>query len=303
MSVQTLSSRPVCGGRVSSRRVFRLGLAALLFLVLPVAADAYTLVLRSGRHVTVPDDFRVTAGAVTYEAAPGFRVTVWLLNIDFAATERANGGPAGSFAERVRRELEGRGASGPAPETPRAGRRAGPRVVTNKELEPSRLRREAQEEEYERTRRERGMPSKQELQERVEEQDRRLREMARRMEEARKEAELESLRSELVEVRRHLNGLSLHLSRQAAASGPAYPAPDYYPYFYAPPAQFVTVLPFGHRGRFGRGHSGPRPHGFLRPHHPRAGRHSPPIYVSPSRGAAVLPRTPPPTMRAPRRER
>lgn len=303
MSVQPFASPPVPGRRVSPGRFFRLGLAALIFLLLPAAAHAYTIVLRSGRHVTVPDDFRVAAGAVTYETSPGFRVTLWLSNVDFDATERANGEPAGSFAARVKREPAAAAAPARAQEAAPAGRRAVSKVVTNRELEPSRLRREAQEEEYERTRRERGMPSKQELRERVEEQDRRLRELARRMEEERGQRELEALRSELVGVRRQLSELSFQLSRQGAASAHAYPAPDYYPYFYAPPVQFIPALPFGHRGRFGRGHFRHGPHGFPRAHHPRPGRRSPPIYVAPYRGAAALPRALPPTVRAPRRDR
>ncbi|MDQ3804994.1 MAG: hypothetical protein M3416_14335, partial [Acidobacteriota bacterium] len=290
MSANSLARRPVSNETVPSGRMFRAGLATLLFFMLPVAAEAYTLVLRSGRHVTVPDDFEVTPTAVIYEASPGFSVTVWLSNVDFAATERANGEPAGNFARRIKQEPEGADAPACAPEATKAERRAGRKVVTNKELEPSRLRREAQEEEYERTRRERGMPSRRELQQRVEEQDRELREWARQMEAERREAELEALRSELVNVRRQLDELNLHLSRQAAADGSAYAPPNGYPYFYAPPVQVITVLPFGHRGRFGRGHFGPHPHGRRWPFNPRPGHTSPPIYVSPSRSAGPLPR-------------
>jgi hypothetical protein len=303
MSANNPARRPVYRGSVSSGRMFRVGLATLLFFVLTVAADAYTLVLRSGRRVTVPDDFRVTPTAVIYEASPGFRVTVWLSNVDFAATERANAEPAGNFAGRIKQEPEAAAAPAHAPEATKAERRAGRRVVTNKDLEPSRLRREAQEMEYERTRRERGMPSKRELQRRVEEQDRDLREWAERMEAERREAELESLRSELVNVRRHLHELSLQLSQQAAAYGSAYAPPNDYPYFYAPPVQVITVVPFGRRSRFGRGHVGPRPHGRQWPFNPRPGHSSPTIYVSPFRNARAMPRTLPPAVHAPRHRR
>src|SRR4030095_775059 len=83
---------------ISSGRVCGAVLATLFFFLLPVAANAYTLVLRGGRHVTVPDDFKVTPTAVVYEASPGLSVTVWLKNIEVAATEKANAEPAGSFA-------------------------------------------------------------------------------------------------------------------------------------------------------------------------------------------------------------
>jgi hypothetical protein len=197
------------------------------------------------------------------------------------------------------REQEG-AAPARAPEAVKRGRRPGRRVITNKDLEPSRLRREEQEEEYERTRVERGMPSRQELRRRVEEEDRRLREWARQMREERREAELESLRYELVNVRRDLNQLSLHLSRQAAGHAPAYAPPDYYPYFYAPPVQLLTVLPLGRQHNFGRGGFRPHPHLRRWPHHPRPG-HPFPTTVGPFRNGGSLPRAPAPGSPAPRR--
>ena len=290
--------RSASKGGVSTGLLFRVGLAALLFLVLPAAASAYTLVLRSGRHVTVPDDFKVTPAAVVYEASPGFSVTVWLSNIDIAATERVNGEPAGNFARRMKQGPAGAVAPARSPEAAQTERRAGRKVVTNQELEPSRLRREAQEEEYERTRRERGMPSREELRQRLEEHDRRLHEIALQMEAERVEAELESLKSELVNVRRQLDELGLQLSQQAAAYGPAHAFSNYYPYFYAAPFEVVPVLRFGHRGRFGRGDFGLHPHA-RRWLHKRLTGHTPPIYVSPSRNALA----PPPIMRAPRHRR
>jgi hypothetical protein len=304
MSARSLVRRSTCGRGHWPGRVSGAVLIALLFFVLPAAANAYTLVLRSGRQVTVPGAFRVTPSAVVYEASPGFSITVWLSNVDFAATERANAEPAGSFAKRIGRDTEGAGAA-QAPEASKAGRRPGRKVVTDKDLEPSRLRREAQEEEYERTRRERGMPSKEELQRRVEEQDRELREWARQMEAERTEAELESLRSELANVRMRLGELNLRLSQQAATYGAWYAPPNYYPYSYAPlsyypysyapPFQVIAVVPFGHhRGRFGHGQVGPNPHVW--PHNPWPGHAFPPVigqprhFGAPLRAPALAPR-------------
>lgn len=161
-----------------------------------------------------------------------------------------------------------------------AARRRTPRVITNKELEPLRLKREAQEAEYERTHRERGMPSKEELRRRLEEHDRRLGELAREMEAEQMEAELRELREELAGVRRQLDALNFQHPPQAAAYGPAYALPSYYPYFYGPT--------FGHRGRFGRGNFGLQP-GFGRWPHGRRSGHSAPIYVNPSRHAPTRP--------------
>jgi hypothetical protein len=272
-------------------------LATLFFFLLPVAANAYTLVLRGGRHVTVPDDFKVTPTAVLYEAAPGLSVTVWLTNVDVAATEKANAEPAGSFARRIKRGAAG-GDAAQTPSPVKTDRRAGPKVITNKDLEPSRLRREAQEAEYERTRRERGMPSRQELRQYFEEQDRRLHESALRIEEERAEAELESVRSELVDVKRNLYELSLRLSQQTGADIPAYVSPNYYPYYYAPPVQVITRFPFGRHGGFGRGSFGFYPGGRAWPYNPWQGRPFPSL-----RGVPLYRSIPPraPAMPAPRR--
>ena len=295
MSVVSLARRFASAGGVSLGRASGALLAALLLLLLPVAASAYTLVLRSGRRVAVPDDFKVTPAAVIYEAAPGFSVTVWLTNVDIGATERANAEPEGSFARRIKQGPGGEVAA-PTHGAVKTGSRAAPRVITDRDLEPSRLRREAQEAEYERTRRERGMPSRQELQRRFEEQDRRLHELALQTQAEQSEAELESVRSELVDVSRNLNELSLRLSEQSGAYAPLYVSPSYYPYYpyyYAPPVQFITRFPFGRRVGFGRGDFGPRTRVRAWPYNPWQGR------FLPSPGGPSLNRGVPPQALAP----
>jgi hypothetical protein len=313
MSANILARRPADGWSIASLWLFRAGLAALLFFMLAVNANAYTLVLRSGRLVTVSDKFKVTPNAITYEASPGYWVTVWLSNLDIAATERANGEPSGSFNGRIEGEQEGRPATTTrAPEDSKAERGAGRKVVTNKELESARLTREAQEQEYERTRLERGMPSRKELRQRIEEHDRWLSEWAQRMEEERREAALESLRSELMNVKLQLSELSLGLSPRGTTYVPAYTTLNYYPYFYAPPVQIVTGFPYGHRvssvrGRFGRHtHGGPWLYQTQlyqsQPYHARRGRFFPRINKS-FKGQGDLPRAMPRGMTAPRHSR
>jgi hypothetical protein len=272
--------------------------------MLPIVATAYTIVLRSGRLITVSDKFKVSPTAITYEASPGYWVTVWLSNVDVAATEKANNEPSGSFTRRMKREQEGTPAAAPsrATEALQAERTAGRKVVTNKELEPTRLTRQAQEAEYERTRHERGMPSRQEMRQRIEEQDRWLSAWAQRMQEERMQAELEALRSELVNVRMELSELSHSLSQQESAYGPVYASPNYYPYFYAPPAHIVTVFPFGHRGLHGRARLGGHPHGRPWLHRSRMRHHFPRI-SRPSRGIGALPRVMPLGRIAPRHSR
>ena len=274
-------------GRFLTARLSSVALAALLLVALPLAAEAYTLVLRSGRRVQIPDAFRVTPSAVVYEASPGFTVTVWLSNVDTAATEKANAEPAGSFARRIEKEQAGaRAATAQASASPARG--AVTKTVTNRELEPSRMKREAQEAEYERTRRERGLPSRRELQRRVEEQDQRLREWARQAEAERLAAEVEAMRNELTHVRRQLNGLSQDLSRREEVYEPAFANPYVYPYvhpyFYAPPVQFINVFPHFRRGPFGRHGFGPRHFGTVPFGWPSA--HTPPhVTANPSAGA------------------
>lgn len=260
MSTRSLARRFASVDGSTYGRVCAVVIAALLVLLLPAAADAYTLVLRSGRQVNVPGDFKVTPAAVIYETSPGFYVTVWLANVDTAATEKANAEPAGSFVKRIKQESDETVAL-TTPESVKAESLAARRVITNKELEPLRLRREAQEAEYERTRRARGMPSKEELRQRIEEQDRRLRELTLQMQAERAEAESESLRSEMFNVRRELNDLNSRLSQQSGAYVNVYTSPDYSPYYYAPyyapPVQLIDRFPFGRREGFGRGHFGP----------------------------------------------
>lgn len=257
MSFRNLARRFTLASGFTRGRVCAAVIAALCVFLLPAAADAYTLVLRNGRQVNVPGDFKVTNAAVIYETSPGFFVTVWLTNVDTAATEKANAEPAGSFVKRINQKPDDTVAT-TTPESAKAESLPARRVITNRELEPLRQRREAQEAEYERTRRERGMPSKEELRQRIEEQDQRLRESSLQMRAERAEAEAEALRSEVVNVRQDLYDLNLRLSQQSGAYVNVYTQPDYYPYYYAPPVQLNNHFPFGHRGGFGRGHSGQR---------------------------------------------
>jgi hypothetical protein len=289
------------GWSVSFVRLFRVGLATLFFFMLPVAAGAYTLVLRSGRLVSVSDNFKVTPTAFTYEASPGYWVTVWLSNIDIAATERANSEPVGSFIQKIKREPGGeRVAPTHGPGALKVGHDDKRKVVTNKDLEPARLTREAQEEEYERTRRGRGMPSRQEMRQRIEEQDRWLSEWAQRMQEERREAELESLKSELVNVRLQLRQLSL--SQAEAFDAPASALSYHYPYFYAPPSQVITILNNRQRRLHGRGTFGRHTQGSRWTYHPHSGRAYRPIN-RPSRSVGNRLRATHPWLVAPGRAR
>jgi hypothetical protein len=124
----------------------------LFLLLIPVIANAYTLVFRDGRRVTIPDSFVVSQSTITYEAGTNIQITVQLVTIDIAATERANNEPGGSLLNKVR-------PSTPSTTTPAASvERRGP-TVTNQDLEKFRTTRVASEAAYEQRRKELGLPS------------------------------------------------------------------------------------------------------------------------------------------------
>lgn len=139
-------------------------LAVLLFLTCGViSANAYTLVMRDGRRVEIPDAFTVTNSTLTYEVSSGIQVTVQLSTVNIPATERANGEAYGSFRSKS-------AAPSPAPATPEPGepaqvrprqtRAAANRSITNADLEDYRRTRVASEMAYERRRQQLGLPSR-----------------------------------------------------------------------------------------------------------------------------------------------
>ena len=136
--------------------LLRKGFAVVVFLALSVSAiNAYTVVMRGGRHVEIPNEFTVTNSTLTYEVSNGFQVTIQLNAVDIPATERANGEPSGSLLQKA----GPRKAVAPAPQPqPRAGR-----SITNQDLEIYRKARV----ENETQRGELGLPSLEERQREV----------------------------------------------------------------------------------------------------------------------------------------
>jgi hypothetical protein len=194
------------------------GRVLMLLLVLPSAASAYTLVMRSGRHLEIPDSFVVTRTTLTYEAAPGLNVTLQLSTIDIAATERLNGEPSGTLLRRVP-QLKA--------QTDAAEKSPARRTITNRDLEGARLARERSEAAYERRRLELGLPSVEETRRSNEEEAARLRELSRRSDEEQAQAEgywrarASELRTEFAVVDAELNYLRSQLGppRQSLLAG------------------------------------------------------------------------------------
>src|ERR1041384_5357331 len=102
-------------------------LFAALFLFLTVSvANAYTVVMRDGRRVEIPNEFAVTNSTLTYDVGNGIQITMQLNTVDIAATERANGQTPGSFRMKA---TAPKAPVQPAPQT------NAQRSITNTDLE------------------------------------------------------------------------------------------------------------------------------------------------------------------------
>jgi hypothetical protein len=214
-------------------------LVAVLFLVLgATAAQAYTIVMRSGRQVEIPNTFTLTKSTLTYEAAPDIQITIQLASIDIAATERANGEPGGSFLLKASQPK----AIVPAAQTrPRAER-----SITNQDLESFRRARIESEREYERQRKELGLPSREERRQEVAAIDERTEKQVRRMQ-AEQQAEQEDLY-----LRTRASALRAEIAAAEAQLGAVRSQLDDVPFGY-PIGAFTTGFPFGSIGFPGAG--------------------------------------------------
>jgi len=141
-------------GRVSS--VFA------LTLLMAVAASAYTVVMRDGRHIEIPTRFEVTTSTLTYEVSPSVQITIQLAAVDIPATEKANGESPGALLKRV--AARSAAPDGMAPRAPAV------RTITNRDLESTAEKRRASELAYEKRRQELGLPSVEESRRRAAEE-------------------------------------------------------------------------------------------------------------------------------------
>ncbi len=189
----------------------KLLVASFLLIFTATAASAYTIVMRNGRRVEIPNTFTLTKSTLTYETAPGIQVTIQVAGIDVAATERINGQTPGSFVAT---------ASAPkaSSEPVQTRRTPATRSITNQDLETYRRTRVANE----RERQELGLPSAEERRREVEEIDNRTQEQIRDM---RSREELDFWRSRAMSLETQLSATA------AQANGPQmYDYPWAYPY-------------------------------------------------------------------------
>lgn len=218
--------------------VLRLGVALVLSLLIPFTTCAYTIVMRSGRRIEIPNTFIVTGQTLTYEAAPGINITLMMTGIDIAATERVNNEAAGSLLlrEQAAARLQ---ANTSASDTLPARR-----TLTNKDLEGARRTREQSEAAYERRRSELGLPSLDDLRRRNAAEAERAREQLRQSEldEAQAEgywrARANELRTEIATLDAEINYLRGQLAEGA----------DYISTPFTSVTTVVPSFPFRHAG-------------------------------------------------------
>ena len=188
--------------------------AGFLLIFTATVASAYTVVMRNGRRVEIPNTFTVTKSTLTYETAPGIQVTIQLQGIDIAATERMNRQPAGSLLANANAPVPTQAA--PAPQTRRT---QAARSITNRDLEV--YRRARMEGEKERI--ELGLPTAEDRRREVEEIDERTQEQIRNM---RSQEELDFWRSRAMELQAQMaaNQAQINVMRNQVNDVPwAYP--------------------------------------------------------------------------------
>ena len=194
---------------------FRNVFFAVVFFALTVtAANAYTVVMRDGRRIEIPNEFTVTNSTLTYEVSQGFQVSIQLNVIDIGATERANREVAGSLMKKAAAPKVVKAA-------PQARSRAA-RSITNQDLEVYRKARVENEYEYEKLRQELGLPSAEERRREIAEIEDRTLEQVRSMR-AREEAYWRS-RADAFRAEMAANGMQFGAYRQTSAEIPiSYP--------------------------------------------------------------------------------
>jgi hypothetical protein len=166
-----------------------LSVALFLFLAVSVV-NAYTVVMRDGRRVQIPNEFTVTNSTLTYNIGKGMQKTILLNTVDISATERANGEAPGSLLTR---------ASLPKPTVERAPQTRhdiAKRSITNADLEKYRRARIESEDQ----RKDLGLPSLEERRREVAAIDDRTTEQVRSMraqEEAYWRTRADALRAEM----------------------------------------------------------------------------------------------------------
>lgn len=138
--------------------------AMTLVLLLALSASAYTVVMRNGRRVEIPEKFIVTRTTLTYEVSPGMQITLQMQAINIGATERANGEQPGALLRRVQPSISSMMVA------PTSYTTGAARTITNKDLQAAKERRVRSEVAYEKRVKELGLPTLEESRQRAAEE-------------------------------------------------------------------------------------------------------------------------------------
>src|SRR5882762_9998788 len=91
---------------LATRTASRIVSVSVITLLLGVVANAYTVIMRGGRHIEIPSRFVVTPATLTYKVTEGIQITIPMAAIDIPATEKANNETPGSLLKRVQSATE-----------------------------------------------------------------------------------------------------------------------------------------------------------------------------------------------------
>jgi hypothetical protein len=253
------------------KRVFAV---VIVVVVLGISASAYTVVMRGGRRIEIPNAFVVTPATLTYETAPGIQITLQLAAIDIPATDKANNEPAGSLLRRVRQSPEltlSQNSDGHAPR-PAPARH----TITNRDLEPAARRRMESAAAYEARRKQLGLASVAESQRQslAEPESFELELEQRRVAERESEAywreRAAALRTEMATLDAELNFTRVQLEESPSGFVNGWNF-----------GSFLSAVPFISLGGVGRRSFGNFGSG-------RFGGHRPSVFVAPGSGARPL---------------
>ena len=219
--------------------------AACLLFVLAVTTSAYSVVMRGGKRIEIPAQFSVTDMTLTYEAGPGFWITLQMAAIDIPATEQANNETPGSLLSRATKEIEPLQTS---ERTSQARESRALRSVTNRELESFRRLRLESERAYEQRLKDQGLPPLAVLRAQAAADDERLwQELAGKRAEAEANEKASLLQAQIAALSAQLDYLQSRSAELPSVSPDAFTVYGDDPYFRGRSAVNPTLfqVPFG----------------------------------------------------------
>src|SRR3989442_3786184 len=149
-----------------TRAASRIVSVSVIILLLCVVANAYTVIMRGGRHIEIPSRFVVTPATLTYKVTEGIQIPIPNAAIDIPDTEKANNEAPGSLLKRAQMATEESFVSRDVIQKEKADS-ASRRTITNRDLETSMRRRRESEAAYEARRKQLGLPSLEESRKRA----------------------------------------------------------------------------------------------------------------------------------------